>query len=499
MDEADSYLSRGAFAGERRPGRPGVRLISVLGLAVALGCGDAASRPGAVALDTAVPVLRSVQQDTVRRRLNAQVSQARHSAIVDAAARARPAVVSVNIIRRQRRVARRSVFDFFMPREYEALVEGVGSGFVISGDGIVITNQHVTEGAEQIVVTTSEGKDYAAELLGEDPLTDIAVLKIDAEGLATIPIGSSRDLLIGEWVVAIGNPYSYLLGNTEPTVTAGVVSAVGRNLLPSQNQPGVYVDMIQTDAAINPGNSGGPLVNVTGEVVGVNSSIFTSSGGSVGIGFAIPIERAIRVARELQRYGTVQRAWVGLGVGGSEGLRRWKEIGGLAVTKVARPSPASDAGLRAGDVLTSAAGRPVRTFLDWEAVKLDVGPGDSIPVTYLRGGRERSVRLGIAALPTTQAERISVLDLELITVTPAIQQERGLQRNFGALIYSIGEQAQGATGMRSGDVILQINNRQITTAEDARDVFQRAGRRAVRAYFERGGRVRISDFYVQSI
>ncbi len=193
MDEADSYLSPGVFAGERRPGRPGVRLILVLGLAVALGCGDAASRPGAVALDTAVPVLRSVQQDTVRRRLNAQVSQARHSAIVDAAARARPAVVSVNIIRRQRRVARRSVFDFFMPREYEALVEGVGSGFVISGDGIVITNQHVTEGAEQIVVTTSEGKDYAAELLGEDPLTDIAVLKIDAEGLATIPIGSSRE------------------------------------------------------------------------------------------------------------------------------------------------------------------------------------------------------------------------------------------------------------------------------------------------------------------
>ena len=488
-DEADSY----------RPGRPGVRLIWALGLAAALGCGDAASTPGAVALDTAVPAPRSVPQDTVRRRLNEQVSQARHSAIVDAAARARPAVVSVNIIRRQRRVARRSVFDFFMPREYEALVEGVGSGFVISEDGIVITNQHVTEGAEQIIVTTSDGKDYAAELLGEDPLTDIAVLKIDAAGLATISIGSSRDLAIGEWVVAIGNPYSYLLGNTEPTVTAGVVSAVGRNLLPSRNQPGVYVDMIQTDAAINPGNSGGPLVNVTGEVVGVNSSIFTSSGGSVGIGFAIPIERAIRVARELQQYGTVQRAWVGLGVGGSEDLRRWKETGGLTVTKVARPSPASDAGLRAGDVLTSAAGRPVRTFLDWEAVKLDVGPGDSIRVTYLRSGRERSVRLGIAALPTTQAERISVLDLELITVTPAIQQERGLQRSFGALIYSIGEQARGATGMRSGDVILQINNRQITTAEDARDIFQRAGRRAVRAYFERGGRMRISDFYVQSI
>ena len=172
--------------------------------------------------------------------------------------------------------------------------------------------------------------------------------------------------------MAIGNPYSYLLGNSEPSVSAGVVSALGRNLLPSRDQPGVYVDMIQTDAAINPGNSGGPLVNVMGEVVGVNSSIFTNTGGSVGIGFAIPIERALRVARELQQHGAVRRAWVGLGVSGSEHLRRWKELGGLQVTSVAPSSPAADAGLRQGDVLTSASGRPIRTFLDWEAVKLDV-------------------------------------------------------------------------------------------------------------------------------
>jgi serine protease Do len=298
--------------------------------------------------------------------------------------------------------------------------------------------------------------------------------------------------------VAIGNPYSYLLGNAEPTVTAGVVSAVGRNILPSRDQPGVYVDMIQTDAAINPGNSGGPLVDVTGRVVGVNSSIFSTTGGSVGIGFAIPIERALRVSRELQEYGTVQRAWVGLGVSGSEDLRRWKEAGGLGVTNVASTSPASDAGLREGDVLISAAGRQVRTFLDWEAVKLDVGPGDSIPVVFSRDGRERQVQLGIAALPTTQAERISVLDLELITVTPAIQQERNLQRDDGALIYSIGDVAQRATGMRSGDVIIQINNTQISDAEGVRDILGRVSRRtAVRAWVERGGRMLYSDFYVR--
>jgi serine protease Do len=473
-------------------------LIAALGLGLALGCSEPAPRPesAVLPLDTPIAIPAPIRQDTARQRLNAQVTETRRSAIVDAAARARPAVVSVNIIRRQRRVARRSFF--FMPQEYEQLVEGVGSGFVVSDNGLVITNQHVTEGAEQIVVTTTDGTDYPAELLGEDPLTDIAVLKVDAQNLPTMAIGSSRDLVIGEWVVAIGNPYSYLLGNAEPTVTAGVVSAVGRNILPSRDQPGVYVDMIQTDAAINPGNSGGPLVDVTGRVVGVNSSIFSASGGSVGIGFAIPIERALRVARELQEFGTVQRAWMGLAVGGSEDLRRWKEDGGLAITNVAGTSPATDAGLREGDILISAAGRSVRTFLDWEAVKLDVGPGDSIPVVYRREGRERRTTLGIAALPTTQAERISVLDLELITVTPAIQQERNLRRADGALIYSIGDVAQRATGMRSGDVITQINNAQITDAEDVRNILGRVGRRtAVRAWVERGGRMFYSDFYVQ--
>ena len=149
--------------------------------------------------------------------------------------------------------------------------------------------------------TSRAGTDYDATLLGEDPLTDIAVLKIDGSGLPTATVGRSADLMIGEWVVAIGNPYSYLLGNTEPSVTAGVVSAVGRNIIPSRNDETIYVGMIQTDAAINPGNSGGPLVNALGEVIGVNSSIFSGTGESVGIGFAITIKRAQRVAAEIER------------------------------------------------------------------------------------------------------------------------------------------------------------------------------------------------------
>ena len=168
----------------------------------------------------------------------------------------------------------------------------------------------------KVVVTLSDGTDLQARVLGEDPTTDIAVLKVDRTDLPVAPMGRSTDLMIGEWVVALGNPFAYLLGNTEPSVTAGVVSATGRNILPNDNQAGLYLDMIQTDAAINPGNSGGPLANALGEVIGVNSSIFTQGGGSIGLGFAIPIERALRVADEVIRTGEVHRAWVGLEVAG---------------------------------------------------------------------------------------------------------------------------------------------------------------------------------------
>lgn len=478
-------------------------LLIALTLAVSAGCRDATPEARLSQRDSQPVVAEPApwfQQDTLRQLQSAQITDARRSAIAEAAQRASPAVVSVNVTRRQRQRVRSSFFDFFaMPREYERLVQGVGSGFIVSPDGLVITNQHVTESAEQIIVTTPAGVDYPATLLGEDPLTDIAVVQIDADSLPVIPIGTSHDLTIGEWVVAIGNPFAYLLGNSEPTVTAGVVSAVGRNLLPSGNQTGVYVDMIQTDAAINPGNSGGPLVNAFGAVVGVNSSIFSSSGGSVGIGFAIPIERALRVADELRRYGAVQRAWTGVEVVNTEDLRAWKTVGGLEVVDVARHSPAFEGGLRRGDVLVSASGRPLRTFLDWEAVKLDVSPGDTLDFVYTRRGGERRGSMVVQSLPTTQAERISVLgDIELITVTDAIQQERDLSRGFGALIYAIGDEASRATGLREGDVILQINRSRVTEAEEVEEILRRAaGRNAVRVYFERSGRVRITDFYVR--
>jgi len=427
------------------------------------------------------------------------LGKSRQTAIVTAASRLAPAVVSVNVLRRERRLPQDPFEQFFTPRGAEQVVEGYGSGFIISADGVVITNQHVTQGAEQIVVTTRDGRDFPAKILGEDPLTDIAVLKLDATTLPTAPLGKSTDLMIGEWVVAVGNPFAYLLGNTEPTVTAGVVSAVGRNLLPSEGQSGIYVGMIQTDAPINPGNSGGPLANALGDVVGVNSSIFTSSGGSVGIGFAIPIERALRVADELRRFGKVRRAWVGLDVAGAEDLRGWKKAGGLRVTQVAAGGPAGRAGVAPGDVLVSARGRRLRTFLDWEAVMLDTGPGDTLVVSYRHAGEGRSARLAVTDFPTTLAEKVAVLGgMKVVTVTPAVRAERDIQSDHGALIYDLPEDMGEATGLRSGDVILQINRVRVSSAEDLRRAFAAtAGAGAVTVWFERSGRLERTAFYVR--
>src|SRR2546429_6574875 len=318
------------------------------------------------------------------------LAKTRQTAIVTAASRLAPAVVSVNVLRRERQLPQDPFDLFFMPRGSEQVVEGYGSGFIISPDGVVITNQHVTQGAEQIVVTTRDGRDFAAKILGEDPQTDIAVLKVDGVGLPTAPLGKSTDLLIGEWVVAVGNPFAYLLGNTEPTVTAGVVSAVGRTLLPPEGQSGIYVAIIQTAAAINPGNSGGPLANALGEVVGVNSSIFTSSGGSVGIGFAIPIERALRVADELRRFGKVRRAWVGLDVAGAEDLRGWKQAGGLPVTQAAPGGPAGRAGVLAGGGAPRARGPRGGAMLRCGGRLLDIGAGGTLVRGYRPEGQGRA-------------------------------------------------------------------------------------------------------------
>ena len=424
------------------------------------------------------------------------LDQSRRTAIVDAAERVGPSVVSITALS-TRTERPRTPFDMFFAPPQTGTVQSTGTGFAYRADGYIITNQHVVAGAEQVHVTLADGTDVPGTVVGSDALTDIAVVKVDRARLTVPAFGKSTDLLIGEWVIALGNPFGFLLGDAHPTVTAGVVSATGRNILPSGDESGLYLDMIQTDAAINPGNSGGPLANADGEIVGVNSSIFTQGGGSIGLGFAIPIERALRVADEIIRTGQVRRAWWGIEVAGAEAMRDWRSQGGVTVTAVTPDGPAARAGIRAGEVLLRANGRELHNFLDWEALKLDLGVGDTLTVQTKMGNLPltRTRILVSGDLPTVTAERVRVLrDLELVTVNPGVRAERNLRSEQGALITGITPGASQATGLAAGDVIIAIDRTQVTTAEQ---VAQLVGafkpQQPFRVYVERGGRLVYTD------
>jgi serine protease Do len=477
------------------PSRAACRAALVL--AAAIGCRASPPSESGMAVTTSAAQVATrapgVQGSTRASDAQRATNDSRRTALVTAAERASAAVVSINVTSHQE-APPRSPWDFFFVPEGARVVQGYGTGFVVRPNGVILTNQHVVANAEKVVVTLADGSDLPAKVLGEDPLTDIAVLKIERQGLTPIVPGRSTDLMIGEWVVALGNPYAYLLGNAEPTVTVGVVSATGRNILPSGDQTGLYLDMIQTDAAINPGNSGGPLTNALGEVVGVNSSIFSNSGGSVGLGFAIPIERALRVADEIIRSGAVRRAWVGLEVEGAAAMRNWKSQGGVVIASVAPDGPASRAGLRAGDVLEQANGRRLRNYLDWEAVKLDLHVGDAVDLTLRTGKRNDTRRIVTGDLPTVTAEKFTVLqELQLITLTPSIQAERGIRSEHGALIFKISSQVSRATGLREGDAIIAINRNPVRSADQVEQLMDVRSGQVIRVYFERDGQISFTD------
>jgi serine protease Do len=467
-----------------------VRPAPLLALLALAGCDRLAQR---LEPRESVTVMQAMEQSQVRQQRSAAVDESRRTAIVEAATRAAPAVVTVNTLVTQQ-VRPTDFFEsFFLPPSASRQTTGLGSGFVISAEGVVLTNDHVVRGADRIKVTLSDGRDLDAELVGTDPVTDVAVLRVAAQDLPVAPIGTSQGLLIGEWVVAIGNPFGNMFSNSEPTVTTGVVSAIGRHIIPTAQEQGFYLGMIQTDASINPGNSGGPLVNVLGEVIGINSSIFSRSGGSEGLGFAIPIDRALRVADDLIKYGEVRRAWLGFDVEPAQ-ADDFGRTRGVRVGRVVAGSPAAEAGLRSGTRLLEADGRRLTAPLDFENVLLDLRAGDQIALTTDGGG---TVRLRTDALPSVRAERIRILeDMELISVTPEVRAERGIRSDFGALVVGISPELQAQLGFRTGDVILQVNNARIATAEDLARIFERVrGGGAVQIYFEREGGLRAQSFY----
>jgi len=436
---------------------------------------------------------------TAARPVPQSVSASRRNAITEAVARVAPAVVTV-----QTEVVERvpvDPFDWITGRQSgERIGAGLGSGFITDPNGTIVTNAHVVSGATRVSVAMRDGKTFPAKVLGVDEQNDLAVLKIDARNLPVAPLGNSDDIIIGEWAIAIGNPYGFLLGNTEPSVTAGVISATGRNLIGQAEGGGAYVDMIQTDASINPGNSGGPLVNADGVVIGVNASIYSPSGGSVGLGFAIPINRAKRVTEDLVAHGRLRQPWIGVKVTQPTGNNPRAALNaGVFVSAIVPGSPAARAGIQPGDQLVRAGQRTLKNAFDWEAERLDLRVGDRVPIVIRRNGGEQTVSVEIADLPEVSAPKVAVLhEMELVTLTPTIRAERGIGVGRGAVVYNVSDRVSNDIGIQRGDVIVQINRVPIASASDVqRAIDTYAGRSAIRILYERGGRIYYTDVVIQ--
>jgi len=345
--------------------------------------------------------------------------------------------------------------------------KSLGSGFVVDREGYILTNNHVVEGGDKIVVRLSDEKEFEAKLVGRDAKTDIAVIKIDADiDLSTAPLGNSDQLEVGEWVLAIGNPFGL-----EHSVTAGIVSAKGRNI-----GAGPYDNFIQTDASINPGNSGGPLINLRGEVVGINTAIFSRGGGNIGIGFAIPINLVKELLPQLKSKGKVTRGWLGVVIQGvtpaiAESLGMDQARGAL-VANVSSDGPAERAGVQIGDVIIEFGGLRVKESNDLPIIVARTPVDKEVSVVVLRDGKEVNLSVTIGELKEEEEVLASAkgkgdLGLTVQRVTPQIADSLGLDRAEGVVItmVELGSPAEEA-GLRRRDVILEIDRKSIRKLSD---------------------------------
>ena len=373
-------------------------------------------------------------------------------------------------------------YDFFkrfngpMPQmpQGEMPTHGQGSGFIVDKDGVILTNAHVVDGAKEVDVKLTDKREFRAKVLGTDRQTDVAVLKIEAHDLPVVKLGDPREASVGDWVLAIGSPFGF-----ENTVTAGIISAKGR-ALPDET----YVPFIQTDVAVNPGNSGGPLFNMKGEVIGINSQIFSRTGGYQGLSFAIPIDVAAKVQDQLVQYGKVTRGRIGVVIQGvnqaladSFGL---KEPAGALVSQVEKGSPADKAGVQPGDVIAKVNGTAVKDSSELPSLIGDVKPGSSARLEIVRKGSTQDVEVTIgtmkdnkvAAKSTGQAEK-GKLGLAIRPLTPEEQKQAGIE---GGLVVEEVAGPAARAGIQPGDVILSFNGTPVKDAEQLRELVSKSSK-----------------------
>jgi serine protease Do len=363
-------------------------------------------------------------------------------------------------------------FEDFFKRFFNEMpsrpVRAGGSGFIVNANGFIVTNNHVVENASNIQVKLDDGRELPAKVMGRDAKTDLALLKIAATQLPVIPLGDSTALQVGEPVMAIGNPFGL-----EQTVTTGIVSATGRVI-----GSGPYDNFIQTDASINPGNSGGPLINARGEVIGINTAIFSRSGGSVGIGFAVPSSLAKTVITQLADHGTVERGWLGVSI---QPLTKelaasftQGDTAGALVSAVIEGSPADKAGVKTGDVIVEFEGKKIAKATDLPGLVADMPVGKDVQMVVVRDGAEQRLNARIARLEDESQAKVAAeadgkvkLGLSVQPVTPPVARELGLKVKQGMLVRDVVEGGRAAdAGIRAGDVIVEVDHRPVRTIED---------------------------------
>ncbi|MCL4776696.1 MAG: DegQ family serine endoprotease [Gammaproteobacteria bacterium] len=359
-----------------------------------------------------------------------------------------------------------------MPMPRRQPVVGQGSGFIIDASGLILTNAHVVDDADRVTVKLTDKREFTAKVLGKDRQTDVAVLKIDASNLPTVVMGNASDLKVGQWVLAIGSPFGF-----ENTVTAGIVSAKGR-ALPDDN----YVPFIQTDVAVNPGNSGGPLFNLQGQVVGINSQIFSRTGGYEGLSFAIPIDVALRVQRELVANGHVSRGWLGVSIQGmsrelaaSFGLDQPR---GALVAQVQPDSPAARAGVQTGDVIVEYDGHAIGEASDLPPLVGETAVGSSAQLKVIRNGKEKVLTARVEQLadasgdsdqPAAADRSHASLGVAVADLSPEQRAQIGIESG-GVVVTAVGDGPAADAGIRRGDVLLRLGGTEIRNSRQLREL-----------------------------